>query len=526
MTVSPFVSLAVGALGMGALLVSALMWWRARRRTGLPDGLQWAALASATDAWFWATDLEGRLKFLSDPAEAAMADAWQGRPLADCVAADQRQALSRELGAVAQGGPLADYQVTQLLPSGDTRELSLSARRWTDRTGRTVGVLGSASDVSAHMAATRELDALRRRLDSLLMQLPLFYFRLDSEARLQEVTGRGALCLHQDPARLVGESAYALFPGAAEAIDRALGGRESRFESQGISRDRLWWVSICLLPGDDGGVAGLGIDVTESKTAEVKMVGLIRENRALARRLVEIQEEERNMLSRELHDELGQSLTAVRTLATAIANSRHRDPQEISSLGSSIVDLSARLYDVVRNLMHRLRPDVVDGLRFDEALQTCIDNAQLEAMGIQLDVVIDPDLDDLNDVLKISLYRILQESLTNIAKYAMASHVTVRLARRRPVLSDDAPGAAPGQASDQRCDCIDLTITDDGVGLEGGDQGDARRGSGLRGIRERVHALGGDVNIVSAPGKGVSIHVSVDASVAGQVDGGRPIVAS
>ena len=526
MTVSATWSFAVGGLGAGALILSSLMWWRGRRQSELPADLHWEALASATDAWFWATDLDGQLQFLSDTTEAGIPAAWQDQPLAAFVVEAQRQALARELDAVAQGGRLDDYRVTQAVAGGATRELSLSARPWTDRTGRTVGVLGSARDVSARAAEAREVEVLRQRLDSLLEHLPVFYFRLGTEARLEEIAGRGARCLHEDPERLVGESAYALFPGAGEAIDRVLGGGESHFDSQGLSRDRLWWVSACLLPDDSGGAVGLGIDVTESKTAEVKMVGLVRENRALARRLVEIQEEERNMLSRELHDELGQSLTAVRTLATAIANSRHRDPQEVSQLGSSIVDLSARLYDVVRNLMHRLRPDVVDGLRFDEALQTCIDNSQLEAMGIQLDVELDDDLDDLNDVLKISLYRILQESLTNIAKYAMASHVSVRLARERPVLPGDPSSGMPGQQADQQCDCIDLTITDDGVGLEGADQGDARRGSGLRGIRERVHALGGDVAIESAPGKGVRIHVSVDASVAGQVDGGRPIVAS
>lgn len=352
-------------------------------------------------------------------------------------------------------------------------------------------------------------------LDALLEHLPVFYYRVDDEGHVQEIQGRGARCLDDVPQRLVGRSLYALFPGTADHIRRALTGEVVEFESQGMNRDRFWWISARMLPAPEpgGGAIGLAIDVTEPKTAEVKMVGLIRENRALARRLVEIQEEERNLLARELHDELGQSLTAIRSLATAVAQPGQRDTREVSRLGSSIVELSARLYDVVRNLMHRLRPDVVDGLAFRDALQTCIDNSQLEAMGVQFEVDIDGDLDDLNDVVKISLYRILQESLTNIAKYAMASHVAVRLHRERKpgeAQGGNRPGAAPAAS----VDCVELEIVDDGVGMDpprpGGQS--ATRGSGLRGMSERVHALGGDIKITSAPRKGVDIHVSIDAA--------------
>lgn len=523
----------IAVLSFAVLLIAAGLFARRyrrfRREQTLPAGLSWQALVSVAGEGFWATDTDGRLCFVSDATVWGLDDDWVGRRLPDLVEEDRREQFAHELSAVVHGGSLENYRVRQPLPDGTLRILEVSARPWLSPDKRILGLMGSARDISHLVIESQAAQVVRDLFDSFLEYLPVFYFRLDHEARLQDIEGTGAHCLHPTPTRLIGRSAHDLFPGVGEYIDQALEGRHTRFESQGVSQDRLWWISVCLLPVKDGGVMGLGIDVTESKTAEVKMVGLIRENRALARRLVEVQEEERNMLSRELHDELGQSLTAIRTLATAIANGRGREPKEISELGSSIVDLSAQLYDVVRNLMHRLRPDVVDGLGFQEALQTCIDNAQLEAMGINLAVDIDDDLDDLNDVVKISLYRILQESLTNIAKYAMASNVSIRLGRRRP-----RPGAqskeTPGSASPTDCqDCIDLVISDDGVGIDHARQGGfdgGRRGNGLRGIRERVHALGGEVRVDSAPGKGVRIHSRIDAAVAGQVDGGHQVSAS
>jgi len=349
-------------------------------------------------------------------------------------------------------------------------------------------------------------------LAALLEHLPVFYYRIDARGCVTAMHGQGAACLDDDPQALVGRRVSELFPGAGEAAGRALAGEQVQFEAQGVSRDRLWWIASTIIPSA-GGALGLGIDITSHKTEEVKAVGLARENRELARRLVEIQEEERNLLAREMHDELGQSLTAIHTLATAIGQRQGQQEQDddsrpvrdVGALAGNIVELSMRLYDVVRGIMHRLRPDVVDGLDFGDALQTCIDNAQLEAMGVRVDVELPEALGPLDDVVKISLYRILQEGLTNIAKYAMASRVHIRLAR--------TPGAALAGGVGRLPDRLELCITDDGVGMTPGasaGSGRERRGSGLRGMHERVHALGGELFVDSAPGKGVAIRACLD----------------
>ncbi|MBD3617916.1 MAG: histidine kinase [Gammaproteobacteria bacterium] len=349
-------------------------------------------------------------------------------------------------------------------------------------------------------------------LAALLEHLPVFYYRIDARGCVTAMHGQGAACLDDDPQALIGRRVCELFPGAGEAAERALAGEQVQFEAQGVSRDRLWWIASTIVPSA-GGALGLGIDITSHKTEEVKAVGLARENRELARRLVEIQEEERNLLAREMHDELGQSLTAIHTLATAIGQRQGQQDQiddsrpvhDVGALAGNIVELSTRLYDVVRSIMHRLRPDVVDGLDFGDALQTCIDNAQLEAMGVRVDVELPQSLGPLDDVVKISLYRILQEGLTNIAKYAMASRVHIRLTR--------TPGAALAGGVERLPDRLELCITDDGVGMAPGasaGSGRERRGSGLRGMHERVHALGGELFVDSAPGKGVAIRACLD----------------
>ena len=487
--------------------------------------LRYRRLVENSNDMLWESDRDGRLQFVSAAAERIFGVTPAeliGHSIGKTVCEEQRRDFLKQVEAVATGTALSDLTVCHKLSNGIERHLiySMKPRYGTD--GGLEGLSGTATDVSELLKFELEANTASRFFSAVLDHLPIFFYRIDGAGRIETIRGKGLERIGYRQDMLLGQSLYDLFPGMADHIDRALAGHTVRFESQGINQDRLWWVSSTLFRDDwqGSGAIGLSIDVTESKTAEVKMVGLVRENRALARRLLEIQEEERNNLSRELHDELGQSLTAVRTLATAIANVNPNKTDEIRKLGSSIVDLSAQLYEVVRNLIHRLRPDVIDGLAFEEALQTCINNSRLEAMGVNLYVTITGELDDLNDVVKMSVYRILQESLTNIAKYAMASTVRIRIDRSiQPAEEGSAAalvnGNGIGGSATQTVirDCLVMEIQDDGVGMD--PRGveatpGQRRGQGLRGIGERVHALGGDLEIVSAEGKGTTIRVSIE----------------
>jgi two-component system sensor histidine kinase UhpB len=216
------------------------------------------------------------------------------------------------------------------------------------------------------------------------------------------------------------------------------------------------------------------------------------QNRVLAQKSLAIQEQERRYLAHELHDELGQSVSAIKALAVSIGQRASNQP-EIAQSTRTIVETSQRIYDVVRGMMRRLRPVILDELGLVPALQNVIDewNDRHEEAFCRLDV--EGALDRLTDEAKINVFRIVQEALTNIAKHARATKVEVSL--RRTVRDIDGLR-----------DVLDIAIADNGIGFE------TQRitpGLGLLGMRERTEALNGRFELQTSPGTGVRIRITL-----------------
>lgn len=213
------------------------------------------------------------------------------------------------------------------------------------------------------------------------------------------------------------------------------------------------------------------------------------ENRRLASRNLAIQEAERRRLAQELHDEMGQSLSAIRALAASTVNRAAENDTHTRDAASEIARISSHVYDVARGMMLRLRPVVLDELGLRAALETLIDdwNGCHEEVFCGLDLLALPDA--LPDEFSIGVFRIVQEALTNVAKHARATQVQVSFEQLDS-------GIGPG---------LRLSITDNGRGLK---RRPVERGLGLRGIRERAEALGGRMDLMS-PVEG-GLRVSVD----------------
>jgi PAS domain S-box-containing protein len=215
--------------------------------------------------------------------------------------------------------------------------------------------------------------------------------------------------------------------------------------------------------------------------AELQTMRLLEENRRLARESLEIQERERAHLARELHDELGQCLTAIRADAQSICRlSRDREPRIFAS-GQAIGEVASRVYEVVRNMMRRLRPEMLDELGLGEALREIVGKWRARHPDIAWSLVLPESLGALPEAVQITAYRLVQEAITNVIKHANASRVEVS------VTLDDAG--------------LTVTVCDDGCGLEGAPHG----GLGLLGMRERVLAAGGRFDIHSHPGHGFRV---------------------
>lgn len=222
------------------------------------------------------------------------------------------------------------------------------------------------------------------------------------------------------------------------------------------------------------------------EAAEAQSRTLLAENRNLVHTSLNVQEEERKYLARELHDELGQCITAIQADAESIHDLSRDGDTRIKTSASAILDVSSRIYEVVHSMMQRLRPGILDDLGLVEALKDAIDAWQERNPDIHCLFNVSGDLASLGERINITVYRIVQECLTNITKHAQAENVTIALSRTT--------------------DRLLLDIKDDGQGM---DVTLPRSGLGLIGMRERVESLGGKFSLDAREGEGLSIMISV-----------------
>ncbi|MEI8189804.1 MAG: GAF domain-containing protein, partial [candidate division NC10 bacterium] len=205
----------------------------------------------------------------------------------------------------------------------------------------------------------------------------------------------------------------------------------------------------------------------------------------LAQRVVSVQEEERHRLSRELHDETGQALTALRISLGLIRDDLPAQANALRQRLSETVTLAESLTDQVRRLAQALRPPSLDALGLNVTLEGfCRD------FGRQTRLCIDyagTDIPGLPESIGIHLYRFLQEALTNVSKHAQADGVRV-------VLEYDG-------------ESISLLVEDDGVGFDATARpgGLPHKGIGLIGMRERIDQVKGRLEVTSKPGTGTRL---------------------
>jgi len=215
--------------------------------------------------------------------------------------------------------------------------------------------------------------------------------------------------------------------------------------------------------------------------------------RDLARRSLDIQEQERRFLARELHDEMGQSLSAIRAIAFSLGREGAGRDRETAESARTIARVAGETYDTVRGMMHRLRPPALDELGLGRALQQLVTDWNARHAPAHCSLSADELGPALGDDADIHVYRIVQEALTNAARHAGAGVVRVAL-------------AAAGEG-------VLVIIADDGRGF---DPERVRHGLGLVGMRERVNAMRGELAVDSAPGRGTRIRVRVPAGQEGE----------
>jgi two-component system sensor histidine kinase UhpB len=201
------------------------------------------------------------------------------------------------------------------------------------------------------------------------------------------------------------------------------------------------------------------------------------------------QEDERQRIAQELHDEIGQSLTVV---LLGLKSAVDRAPDELRVDLHAVQETVRASLDEVREVARRLRPGVLEDLGLHSALNALSSDFS-RLSGIPITRRVDPGLPALNREAELVLYRIAQESLTNVARHAHATQVTLSL-------TTEADG-------------LTLRITDDGRG------GVVQDGAGIRGMRERALLIGARLTVASPPGGGTDVRLVIPDTRSGAEPG-------
>lgn len=217
------------------------------------------------------------------------------------------------------------------------------------------------------------------------------------------------------------------------------------------------------------------------------------ENRQLTHLIQRHLEEERRGLARELHDEIGQYLTAIKTIAQATANRSEQSDPATHEASRAIVSSAGRIYDAMHAIIRRLRPMALEGMGLADTLAEAVAEWRRLHPQLAFELHLPETLPRLGDEAEIALFRIAQEAVTNVARHAQAQSVSIEVSR-----------------SDAH---VTLVVSDDGIGIAP-DRLHRPGHFGLLGMRERVQALGGALSISPTP-EGGGTRIAVEIPLAG-----------
>jgi two-component system nitrate/nitrite sensor histidine kinase NarX/two-component system sensor histidine kinase UhpB len=348
-----------------------------------------------------------------------------------------------------------------------------------------------------------EVEQSLARYTALYDFAPIGYFTLDRDGTMTQLNLTGANLLQQTRAALRGRN-LARFMVAdsqrrfATFLERVFSGRSHEIlelELRVEDRQSLFVMLEGVIEESGASCRVVAVDVTARRQAERRADELLRQNRALAQRMFDALESERRELARELHDEIGQWLTAIQAQAEALRSSEplRREPRLLAS-AVAIRDSAGQVHKVIRQMLQRLRPSLLDTLGLAESLRDLTDRWREHHPQIHCSLELSGVIDRVPDSLGITAYRIVQEALTNVAKHSGARHVAVRA---RCELEGEGEGEGSGPQG-----WLDLHVDDDGRGL---DPEHLPSGLGLLGMRERVIAAAGEFSLRGEPGGGVQI---------------------
>jgi len=364
-------------------------------------------------------------------------------------------------------------------------------------------LLSISVDITERKRAEEELQLAYQRLSYHVGNTPLAVIEWDKDLRITRWSGQAEKMFGWKASEVLGKSMFDSDfvivhgedqPQVNKIINELIHGSGDRNINLNRNYTKDGKIIYCewynsALRDEEGNVITiltLGHDVSERKEAEDKLNESYRQIRSLSEHLQNIREEERTRIAREVHDELGQQITVLQMgiswLSKKVGDTSYIIKEKLQDL-MEILDATVQS---VRRILYELRPQLLD-LGLDSALEYHLKDFEKHS-GIKTSFNEPKEELELNDSIKTGLFRIFQESLTNVVKHSEASHVYVDLVKEGKYLI--------------------LRIKDNGKGFD--KQGITKKNTlGILGMQERCEMMGGRFNIESNPGKGTTVTVTM-----------------
>ena len=333
----------------------------------------------------------------------------------------------------------------------------------------------------------------------------------DKASRYEAVNAAYLKSCGRTEAEIIGKSPRDIWPAEVAEVylrtDRAVlrSGEGRRYEEARVLADgKLHWFDTIKSPVRDDrgrivGTVGISRDITDRKAAEAELVQSRARLRELSSFLETVREKERARIARELHDELGQTLTSLKLGLGSIRDQPSRDDAVLRDRIEAMMGVVDAAVVDVRRIASDLRPLMLDELGLAAAIEWLVSSFGART-GIAVELSLSP-LGEIGPQASTAAFRILQECLTNVARHAAATAVCVAVSERNGLL--------------------DLSVADDGRGMARAAQS-RKKTFGLLGMEERALGLGGLLRVESRAGRGTTVKVRLPTWTGESVSGAGP----
>jgi PAS domain S-box-containing protein len=457
-------------------------------------------------AVLWTTDTD--LRFTSSTGAGLKVlglktDQVVGMTMSEYLQIDDPENLVVKAHHQALKGRLATYEFEWRGRVFDSYVKSLQ-----NQEGKTIGIIGFSLDITERKMAEDTLRENQRQLATLMSNLPGMAYKCKNDPDwTMEFISDGCYSLTGYPSEELINSAGVTYAELIHPEDRDTVWNNVQdavekkrpfqltYRIKAASGVEKWvWEKGQAIFGADGDVISLEgfiTDITERKAMEKRLRESHNRLRGFAERLQMIREEERATIAREIHDDLGQSLTALKMDISWVKNNPEIDAEAKTAKFDTMLDLTNSTIQTVKRIATELRPGILDDLGLVPAIEWQAAEFQVR-FKIKCNVSINKSDIIIKDEISIAVFRIFQETLTNIARHSSAAKVDVNLN-----FYDD--------------DKLIMEITDNGIGIDE-EQINSSKSLGLFGMRERVNILKGKIEIIGEHGKGTKVRVSIPVS--------------